>query len=274
MAHGTSLLRDPGTLAELIGHIEAGVGTLSDEVIALQRHAALGAMAGLMAHEVNSILTPMLAYAVLARRPGASPEAVARALAAAEDGARRAGEVTRAIMSLGRGEAARSAGVANVREVVSLARGAMGRDLSRDGIACDVKVPGELSVAMSPVLLQQVLVNLLHNARTALLGAGSVSPRITITAEVMECSTWNTGGVTLVVSDNGPGIPPKMRGAIFEPYVSSGPSGTGLGLTVCRELVSAAGGTIRCESGDGADAGDVGTRFAIMLPSPTDMASR
>jgi signal transduction histidine kinase len=264
MGQTTPLQREPATLAELIGHIEAGVGTLSDEVIALQRHAALGAVAGLMAHEVNSILTPMLAYASIARRPGASPEAVARALAAADEGARRVAEVMRAIMSLGRGGVGTTAGVANIAEVISLARGAIGRDLSRDGIACEVDVPEELRVAIAPVLLQQVLVNLLQNARTALLAARTHEAWIMISAEPTGCSTWNSDGVLLVFEDNGPGIPAEMLGTIFEPYVRAGPAGTGLGLTVCRELVAAAGGTIRCEP----VASGTGARFTIRLPSP------
>jgi signal transduction histidine kinase/DNA-binding NarL/FixJ family response regulator len=85
--------------------------------------------------------------------------------------------------------------------------------------------------------LQQVFFNLLGNARDALEGReqGSILLRV----EPFE------GGVRALVADDGTGIPPEVRGRLFEPFVTSkGEAGTGLGLFICRELVAAHGGSI------------------------------
>ena len=68
------------------------------------------------------------------------------------------------------------------------------------------------------------------------------------------------------VSDSGPGIPPEMRGRLFEMFSTGKKGGTGLGLAICKKIVDDHHGTIACESGSG------GTTFVIRLPMqrPTD----
>lgn len=249
---------DPLAIASMIHQIEAGVGALNEELIELQKRAALGAVAGLLAHEVNNILTPVLTYVRLAQREGASPEAIRRGLSEAEAGVRRTTEIAAAILNLGRGGTSDIVTHCNVQDIVRQAASALGRDLSRDGIACEIRVSGELEAAIAPTSLQQVLVNLLQNARSALLSQGG-GGRICV-----EGSTWNTDTVRIEVADTGPGIEASQRGRIFEPFVRGelGMPGTGLGLTVCRELLSAVQGTIHVEPNQGG-----GARFVIDVPA-------
>lgn len=112
-------------------------------------------------------------------------------------------------------------------------------------------------VPMSRGELTQVLVNLLLNAADAIHGQGHVWVRAS------RCDH----GVQVEVEDDGPGIAHDVKDTLFEPFVTTKDigAGTGLGLSVCRGLVEAAGGTITVS--DGAHQGAV---FTIMLPAAVD----
>jgi signal transduction histidine kinase len=104
------------------------------------------------------------------------------------------------------------------------------------------------------VKLQQVLINLLKNAADAL--GDRADGAVTISLD----NDANTA--TLVVADNGPGMPPEVAARIWEPFYSTkGAGGTGLGLDVARTIIEAHHGTIHCET-----APDQGARFVIRLP--------
>lgn len=99
---------------------------------------------------------------------------------------------------------------------------------------------------------QQVCYNLLRNAYQALPGKGGV---IRISARANEFEA------TLVIEDNGSGIPPEQMGSLFEPYRTTKQSGTGLGLLIVRRVVREHGGEIEIQSEP-----DAGTRILIHLP--------
>jgi signal transduction histidine kinase len=131
--------------------------------------------------------------------------------------------------------------------------------LRRLGVRADV-APGVPPVDGDPDQLQQVLLNLLLNARDALDGAvdgraGAIVVQVTHDAAA--------GEVELCVQDDGPGVPEALRERIFEPFFSTKPvgRGTGLGLAVTRDLVRAHGGRLELESRPG------DTRFRVRLPA-------
>ncbi|MGP1273283.1 MAG: sensor histidine kinase [Phycisphaerales bacterium] len=274
-----------GTLATSLDRVQHDVEALAAEMVQLQRQAALGAVAGLLAHEVNNILTPALTHVRLARKDGASDEQVQRALAVTDDSIGRTAEIARAILALGRGGVADETPRAAVLDAARAAVAALGRDLGRDGITCEFRIDESMAVAMTPTSLQQVFVNLFQNARTAMLQERQAG-RLTVEAAGMDSSPWNTGGVEIVVRDTGPGIRACDRERVFEPFMrgrgASAEPGSGLGLSVCRELITAAGGTIRLEPSSGphdpneaehsADAEHEGARFVIRIPRAASIA--
>ncbi|MBI3549041.1 MAG: PAS domain S-box protein [Elusimicrobia bacterium] len=99
--------------------------------------------------------------------------------------------------------------------------------------------------------MRQVLWNLIRNAFQAVEGKGRIEVR----------TEPHDGGVTIVVEDNGPGVPDDQRERIFAPFFTTKAKGTGLGLPICRSIVTAHGGEIRIDSGP-----NRGTRFSILLP--------
>jgi C4-dicarboxylate-specific signal transduction histidine kinase len=118
--------------------------------------------------------------------------------------------------------------------------------------------PGLPRVRLGQRHLVQVLVNLLLNAADAVEGASPPRPaRIVLRASRVE------GGVRLEVEDNGPGLPQEVKARLFEPFFTTKPpgKGTGLGLALCREYVTRAGGMLDAEN-----RAEGGARFFLTLP--------
>ncbi|MEO0586691.1 MAG: HAMP domain-containing sensor histidine kinase [Planctomycetota bacterium] len=244
---------------------------IRDELSHHHRLTTLGTMAAIIAHEINNLLTPVGSYAQLAlSRPGdakLADKALRQALAGAERAARIADSI------LGLTHHRRGGGACAVRPVIEDALACLVRDPSRDGIAVTIEAKADLNAAIDSDQLVQVLLNLMLNACRAM---GQKGGRLTVAAGPQtqpdgEPSVW------IEVRDSGPGIPEPIRANLFEPFVTSPspraagdtPRGTGLGLSVCRQLVDAAGGTIDFTTRSAGDtSGDAGTTFRIVLPTP------
>jgi signal transduction histidine kinase len=117
-------------------------------------------------------------------------------------------------------------------------------------------VPADLKVHVDPDQVGRALVNLVRNAVQALATARTRGARVTIGA------AREGRQVVILVADNGPGLPPRARAHLFEPFqASSSPGGTGLGLPIAAELVRLNGGTLTL------DEMPEGTRFRMTLPA-------
>jgi signal transduction histidine kinase len=221
-----------------------------------QRMASLGTMAAMVAHEFNNILTPMMNYAQLARE---NPALVDKALHKAVDGSQRAAVICQAILGFSRNDVPPGTEV-NISSLVAETLQAMGRDLRKDGIELTYRGPADLSVMTRKVELQQVLLNLVLNARTAVLDREGPR-RIEIGAE--RCAD----GLVLRVADTGVGIAPEHLKRIFDPHFTTRKgedgqaAGHGLGLYICREIVKSMDGSITVTSQPGA-----GATFTVCLP--------
>jgi len=136
-----------------------------------------------------------------------------------------------------------------------------------DGATVPIAVEGldDLpDVAISEAALRQLLLNLLMNAREAVLDRGE-SPSGQPPAIEIQCSTLRgPARVQIRISDNGPGISARDRRRVFDPFFTTRAQGTGLGLAICRHLVVDTRGTIEIESGEGE-----GTTVRVALPTAT-----
>lgn len=121
-------------------------------------------------------------------------------------------------------------------------------------------IPTSMKVRADPEQLFRVILNLVRNARQALLATGK-SGTVTVSAREDNESWW------IDVSDNGPGLPPKAREHLFTPFQGGArKGGSGLGLAISAELVRGHGGTLEL-----AHSGPDGTRFEICLPKGDGM---
>jgi signal transduction histidine kinase len=138
--------------------------------------------------------------------------------------------------------------VAELEDLTGLAPGA--------GIAFEAQVAPGLEVDADPDQLSRVLVNLVRNAVQALSRAGAAggAPRVRVAAR------REGEAVTILVEDNGPGVPPAVRARLFAPFGGSPAGGAGLGLAIAAELVHLHGGTIAL------DDAATGACFRVVIP--------
>jgi len=245
---------DPqATDAPALEELRAELETARAQLVEAQRLAALGEAAAMAIHEFNNTFTALQNYARMAEAGDeAAREKVVRL---AREGAPRAVAVCRAQLDLARAEAPGPRTVP-VAALVEQAVTALGRDLGRDNITLSCEVSGDLTVRTRPAEAKQVLLNLLLNAREAVLARGG-RRRIRITAG------RDNGEVFLSVHDSGGGIPREIRGRIFEPFFTTrGESGSGLGLAVSRRIAESLDGrlTVRSQVGRG-------SCFTVALPA-------
>lgn len=220
-----------------------------------ERLAVAGTLASGVAHEVNNPLAAVSSLVQTAQARSDDPQ-VRALLDDAVGQMERVAAALRDLMDLARPRG-RVRADCRLDEVVASTLRLLAHDprLRRLGVRADV-APGVPPVDGDPDQLQQVLLNLLLNARDALDEAGG-----SIVVQVRHDAA--AGEVELCVHDDGPGVPEALRERIFEPFFSTKPvgRGTGLGLAVTRDLVRAHGGRLELESRPG------DTRFRVRLPA-------
>lgn len=266
----TMTLPQPEQLAkveELLAHfeqLEAQFQQVREGLTHSHRLATLGTIASIIAHEYNNILTPIISYCQLALAQPSDPELMRKAVEKALTGSERAAHISTSLLGFAR-ETDEQQHAAKLGATIDEAVACMGRDPKKDGIELTIDVP-DVQVAISPSDLQQVMVNLIFNARKALRRKGG---KLTITGRVEGSLVY------LDVADTGPGIPPQILDRLFEPFVThrtdppdqpGEPKGTGLGLCICRDLIRNAGGSITVDTAPGK-----GATFHITLPIADDL---
>lgn len=232
---------------------------LRRQVVELQRVSSLGVLTGSIVHELNNALTPILNYAKLGLR-NPDPEFRRRAFEKILDGAQRATAIATGVLGLARPRLDRRDPADLVRLVEDVLL-ITAKDLQKHRIRVEFQADGRPHARVNPAQIQQVLLNLVINARQAMPDGGLLTIRVGLepsgrTAEIR-------------VGDTGVGIAPEALPHIFEPFFttksgpdSSGLGGTGLGLPVCRDIIEAHKGRLRVESRPGQ-----GATFTLRLPA-------
>jgi PAS domain S-box-containing protein len=250
----------------------AGIGVVARDVTDERRMAAqltqaqkmqaVGQLAGGVAHDFNNVLATITLSADVLRSRIDDPDQRAgldRILAAT----RSATELTRKLLYFARRQPTRPAGV-DVAEVVhrvlDMVSGSLGST-----IEVDVDVAGCPPVLVDPTHFEQVLLNLVINARDAMPGGGrlSVSAVLAPAGVRLDGTVVPEASVALVVADTGLGMSQEVRDRALEPFFTtkSAGSGTGLGLSTVHGIVDGAGGRISIYSEPG-----LGTSVQVELP--------
>ncbi|HMC63718.1 MAG TPA: ATP-binding protein [Gemmataceae bacterium] len=231
---------------------------LRQQLLQAQRLSSMGALASSVAHEFNNILTTIINYAKLGLRESKDDAARIQALEKILKGSQRAATIVNSMLGYARNSSSQRdmtdlAGL--VEEVLILTD----KDLSKHHIQVETKFHGRPKAPVVPGQIEQILLNLIINARQAMARGG----RLRI--EVRE--NRRTHLAEIVVSDTGVGIPPDQLRLIFEPFYTTkepdehGHGGSGLGLSVCRQIIDQHHGRIRVESLVGK-----GSTFTVKLP--------
>ena len=232
---------------------------LEERVNQVQRMSALGELVSTTTHEFNNVLMTILNYAKMGLRQtdsGTRDKAFDKILKAGQ----RAAKITNSVLGMARNRGTQFEQT-NLAQIVDETMVLLERELQKYRIAVTLQIaPDTPEVPAIGNQIQQVLLNLLINARQAMAEGGQLIIRL---VEDQETQT-----VDLSVRDFGPGIPREKLSQIFQPYYTtkagpdeSGKGGTGLGLATCRNIIEAHGGRIRVESTVGK-----GTCFILKLP--------
>jgi signal transduction histidine kinase len=225
------------------------------ELIRAQQLASVGQLAASVAHEIRNPLTGIKMLVEAALRTQHPRPFTGENLAIVHREVLRLERTVQAFLDFARPPALHRR-TCDLRDVVSRALAlvqarAEGQHVGLESVCPDVPVCALIDVDQ----LGSVLVNLLLNALDAMPGGGRL---------VVETS-GPSGGITITVRDTGTGISPVMEGRLFTPFASTRPTGTGLGLAVCRRVVEEHGGTI-----EGKNEPTGGACFTITLPAASE----
>ena len=235
---------------------ERRLSELQSELIHVSRLNELGQMVSALAHEVNQPLTAMTNYLGGIRRllAAGNQQGARQAMERVAEQADRAQQIIQRLRDLvkkGEPERRVESLLRTIEEASALALVGVGR-----GLKLDIDVDGNAAEGViDKIQIQQVLLNLMRNAAEAM--TDSVQRELSIT-------TARAGDmVEISVADTGPGLPEVIRARLFQPFVTTKPTGMGVGLSVCRAIVEAHGGELRAEA-----AGGGGTVFRLTVPHP------
>ncbi len=255
----TSIIERRLSLHEHLAQKERENNALRSQNLQLQALANLGSATCMIAHEINNLLTPLASYAALAVQNPEDRDLAGKVLEKTVRNCQRASRIMESMLAMANGQRQERED-ASVAALVQEVFTCLCRDLSKDGITVETHIPDGLRVDCVPVQIQQVLMNLILNAREALLPGGGLL-KVTAAAD--------TRYIDIRVSDTGRGIPPEDLKDIFRPFFTtrnaknrSVGSGAGVGLAFCRRIIEAHGGEIDVQSEPGK-----GSTFTVRLPN-------
>jgi signal transduction histidine kinase len=248
---------EPVDLARRVSELEGQVQQLQAQLMQAQRLSSVGALASSITHEFNNILTTVINYAKMGLRHkdvATRDKAFDKIFTAAQ----RASKITTGMLSYARPAAQRREAtdlVPMIEDVLLLVE----KDLQRYRIRLETRFEDHPWASVNTSQVQQVLLNLIINARQVMTNGGVLT---------IGCRPDHAQGLAEIsVRDTGTGIPAEKLRRIFEPFYTTksadeqGQGGTGLGLSLAKDVLESHGGRIRVESTVG-----VGTMFTLKFP--------
>ncbi len=249
-------MAEPNRLETELQQLRAENRELRSQLMQAQKLSSVGSLASSITHEFNNILTTIINYAKMGLRHkdvGTREKAFDKILAAGH----RASKITTGMLSYARAQGERREAtdlVALVEDVLMLVE----KDLQMHRVRLATNFVGRPFAVVNANQIQQVVLNLIVNARQAMDNGGNLYIAVR--------SFDETATAEISVRDTGCGIPADKLREIFEPFYTTkqadaqGQGGTGLGLSLCRDIIEAHKGRIRVES-----IPDKGTTFTLKL---------
>ena len=240
---------------------------LQEELIQAQKMEVVGQLAGGVAHDFNNLLSIILGFSELAKQAVADNESAVDCLEQVQSAGHRAATLTNQLLAFSRQQVTQPA-VINLNELVfetdRMLRCLIGENIELVGLFA----PEPMDILIDPGQMEQVLVNMVVNARDAMPDGGKLTIETAIVtldeASARRLADLAPGEyVRLSVTDTGIGMDAEVRAHLFEPFFTTkGPDkGTGLGLATCYGIITQAEGAILVRSEPGQ-----GSTFDIYLP--------
>ncbi|HSB24463.1 MAG TPA: PAS domain S-box protein [Burkholderiaceae bacterium] len=250
--------------------VEEQVAHQAEKAQVSSRLITMGEMASSVAHELNQPLTAIANYCngMISRVRGESigRDDLVSALEKTSRQAERAGQIIQRIRAFVR-KSVPQRQPAQAKQIVDDALELASIELQRRNVTIQSYVAQRLpELLVDPILIEQVLLNLVRNAAEAIDSAQMPVSRRFIELRVVPKHTQEEGGVVeFSVTDTGPGLPDEVISRLYEAFFSTKAEGLGIGLSLCRSIVESHRGRIRAQNlYNGAAVS--GCRFAFSLP--------
>jgi two-component system cell cycle sensor histidine kinase/response regulator CckA len=227
-----------------------------------QRMDAVGRLACGVAHEFNDMLSVLLGYAALLLEDCSPSDPMFMPLSEMQRAGERASDVSRRLLTFSRLSPSESQAL-DLNDAVRSAKALLDETVAPCVLA--LRLTSQACVTQAdPSQLEQIIVNLVSNARDAMPDGGTITIETGVTHEPIVASGESERRVILSVRDSGSGIPAEIRSRIFEPFFTTKPQGrgTGLGLSIVYGIVEQCGGVISLETPTGG-----GTEITISFPA-------
>jgi len=258
----TAIATDEPGAAVLLFDDQTEKRRLQEQLLQSEKMSAIGQLIAGVAHDLNNPLASVVGFSDLLGEAPDVPPRLAEPLAVIRQEAERASAIVRNLLSFARRQEGERQ-LQSIRPILESTHQLMKNQLLAARIELTLEFePGLPEVEVHANQIKQVFVNIINNAAQAIAGARpQAGGRIQI---VTKCQP---DGISVSISDNGPGIPEALTQRVFEPFFStkSEGEGTGLGLSICLGIVKEHGGSMSVEPG-GAGSG-LGATFTVELPA-------
>ncbi len=232
---------------------------IEQELLKNQRIESIGVLAGGIAHDFNNILQAIVGNLSLINLPCSDFENISR-IAKIKDASKEAISLTQQLLTFSKG----GDPVKVISSISYLLKETVNFVLRGSDIKCDFKIDKNLwPVEIDQGQMNQVIHNIVLNAKQS----NPKNNKIQITATNEKLKSENIYSlppknyIKIVIVDTGCGIPKEIINKIFDPYFTTKPTGTGIGLTSAHSIVQKHGGHIHVESEE-----DIGSKFSIIIP--------
>jgi two-component system cell cycle sensor histidine kinase/response regulator CckA len=262
----TVTLHENGEISKIDGIISdiSATKALEKEMLKAQKLESIGILAGGIAHDFNNILAAVLGNISLAKLYASQDRRVCEKLDNAEKASIRASELTRQLLTFSRG----GQPVRKIADFQNVLKEAISFAATGSNILVSYSLAKDLwPVEIDEAQIGQAVNNLVMNAIQAMPDGGKLS--ITGENAIIQRNTGlslDPGNyLKITLADNGIGIPGELQSKIFDPYFTTKPGGTGLGLAAVYSILRNHGGCVTVES-----EAELGSKFSIFLPAVKD----
>ena len=232
------------------------------------RMATVGEISTSIAHELSqpvTVISMAASYAQMLAEEIDGAHELGEQIDTVVSQSKRAGEIIQQLRRYGHAGGG-ALGAVDLWKAVSGAMVLAGRPLSEASVAVEMDLPHDLPMVHGRLIqVEQVLMNLMFNARDAMLAMPANQRRLRISAEMDD-------GVVIHVADSGPGVPAMLIAKVFEPFFTTKDVGvgTGLGLPLCRTMMEEFGGSISLRNADQGAVFSLRFTRAVALSPPAE----
>jgi signal transduction histidine kinase len=239
-----------GRLARTFNAMSGSIQSAREELIRRERISTIGQLSSSIVHDLRNPLASIYGGAEMMMDGDLSPDQLQRLAGNIYRSSRVINEMLRELADVSRGRISPPE-ICRLSEVVGAAADVLSPAAAEHGVTIRVSVDESIELPLERARMERVFLNLISNAIEAMPAGGQIS----ISA------AHKSDGLHVEVRDTGPGIPEAVRARLFQPFVTSGKNGLGLGLALSRQALLDHGGDLWAESNG------TGAHFHIRLPT-------